>query len=720
MNFDKYTIFFIIKQPPILLFKRGWRALKEKVRKTDTWEKACESIPALQPGLLNINDLKTKGLEKEIIEYHVKNFLDHRFNLLGSGWVKYNFSARPVGFLGVYFDNYRKFQNCSKETVFSKILGSQQLKEVQAILENLNNDYCLIDWQKDVKSGFRWDEKIPSNKQNKLTRKGADIKGPWETARLQFLPQMAIFAKVLPHYKEKILEEFKNVVNDFIIHNPIGYGANWMSTMDVSIRAVNLVIAYDLFFQVDDFKILDISFKKEIEESIYQHALYIVNHLEYSEINTNNHYLSNICSLLILAAYMQSNDQVDKWLLFAIQQLHLEVKKQFNPDGSSFEASTSYHRLSTEMLVYATAFLSTISESRIEGLKKISSKEWKHVPKIKFFNGNINLTFLVEKLYKASVFTKKITAPSGSIVQIGDNDSGRFLKFTPVGRFINPGEAGKMYKNLKGYLKILPVSFSWHWEENELDHSSLVSSVNAFFLDMHEHADLEFSIIKSILKNKTFAPPLASYNHLFTKIMKHPKKLKYHEETVLPLEKELDLEKVNVSFFENFGLAILSSNDFFFTFFAGPNGQNGMGGHSHNDKLSVTIYENGKWKLIDPGTAVYSSFPALRNEFRSVKKHNVPIHEDGEQDKWSTKGNGLFHLVDRHECKFLEVGQNKIVAYLKYANIHHIREIILHQKKIIFRDYSNKIFEQNFVYDGEVSNGYGKILINFNEFNKNN
>lgn len=63
---------------------------------------------------------------------------------------------------------------------------------------------------------------------------------------------------------------------------------------------------------------------------------------------------------------------------------------------------------------------------------------------------------------------------------------------------------------------------------------------------------------------------------------------------------------------------------------AGPNGQAGMGGHSHNDKLSFELHLSGSPVVIDPGTGTYLRDPKLRDEFRGTRAHNT-VEVDGRE-----------------------------------------------------------------------------------------
>lgn len=67
----------------------------------------------------------------------------------------------------------------------------------------------------------------------------------------------------------------------------------------------------------------------------------------------------------------------------------------------------------------------------------------------------------------------------------------------------------------------------------------------------------------------------------------------------------------------------------------GPNGQNGAGGHAHNDKLSFELYLEGRDVIVDPGTYLYTPDPAARNAFRSTSFHNTVSVNGLEQNSFS-------------------------------------------------------------------------------------
>src|SRR5262249_50401356 len=160
------------------------------------------------------------------------------------------------------------------------------------------------------------------------------------------------------------------------------------------------------------------------------HGRHIVGNLEWYPHLRSNHYLSNIAGLLFVAAYLPENDETDGWLALAANELGKEVFAQFHKDGSNFEASTCYHRLSGEMVTYAVALALRI-RPRLERLKtsnaliRVTSPGPGVLPADRMTLAANELispaTFAL--LSRMADFSQAATRPDGKVVQIGDNDS---------------------------------------------------------------------------------------------------------------------------------------------------------------------------------------------------------------------------------------------------------------------------------------------------------
>ena len=81
---------------------------------------------------------------------------------------------------------------------------------------------------------------------------------------------------------------------------------------------------------------------------------------------------------------------------------------------------------------------------------------------------------------------------------------------------------------------------------------------------------------------------------------------------------------------------IMRKNDFYCIVDAGDVGQNGHGGHAHNDTLSFELCIQGEDFIIDPGTYVYNADPQARCHFRGTKMHNIVTIDDLEMNRFKS------------------------------------------------------------------------------------
>jgi len=705
------------KFPPDVVIKKAVRkfvsVLQDKLEKAKYCTKTL-TLPFFENhfrSFIDVSKLDVSKIDKKVAEYHIKMYLAHRFDLLGSGWVKVSYNSIPLGLEGYKYDMNVEFN-------LEKLLRPNHLERAKEIWKLIDKNYEPIDWQKDFKSGYRWSAKEWYIDARKVIGKklGVDIKVPWELARMQHLPQLAVFSLVLPELQKNCVREFKNQVLDFIATNPPYMGVNWACTMDVAIRATNMLIAYDLFSQIDKWGIFTEEFKKIFAGSIYEHGEFIVNNLEWSDWLTSNHYLANIAGLLFIGAYLDKED----WISFAYHEIIKETKKQFYEDGGNFESSTSYHRLSGEMVIYSTALILRLLKE--EKIKKIDYTISRHRFKLKkLYTEPVKALpqWFIDRLYKIGKFTVDITKPNGEIPQIGDNDSGRFIKLTPVGKFLTNKEAEEIYLNLKGYNELISDYDSpngFFWDENILNHQTFVSAVRGLFDDEIFQTDfsLEKSFVETISGGEKLKAEDKSYKPVrITKDRVDLSELKYKKRKEYNLPFSVDEYPVRAYFYPDSGIYIFKNERFYLSVCATPLGQNGNGGHTHNDKLSYELWIDGKDLENDPGTYTYTPLLQKRNVFRSVKAHNVPIFEDIEQNRWPSNKEtipSLFKLQKESDLQIVKANDKELEIFLivhqKYV---FLRKFIFQNSSIIVIDGANIDFcYSNF---GLYSNGYGRIFL---------
>jgi len=253
----------------------------------------------------------------------------------------------------------------------------------------------------DIKSDYKWKKKhyTSYSPHELMPGNGIDIKIPWELSRFHHLVTIAQ-AWDLTNNK-KYSNEFFSQWSNWQDSNPFCYGINWTNTMEVAIRAVNLIACLGLLKD-------DVGYDKNyksIIKSIRKHGLYIENNLEIGinngKISAANHYLANICGLTIIGMTCQGLPESNRWVKTGMKALEKEIKRMVLDDGFFFESSTSYHRLATELFLYPL----------IIGQKT------------GFQFSNYYLQTL-EKMLDIILF---LTTPGGTIPQIGDNDDGRLL-----------------------------------------------------------------------------------------------------------------------------------------------------------------------------------------------------------------------------------------------------------------------------------------------------
>ena len=273
-------------------------------------------------------------------------------------------------------------------------LTENELKHFDILSKEINI-FEKINWYKDISSNRTW----PKEHYRKIKISyldNSDIKYIWEVGRLQFLPQLGALYKKTK--QEKYAIKFKEIITDFYNENTIKVGPNWKCTMDVAIRAVNLIYSYNYF---KDSKSLDLKFWQDYFNSLYKTGQFIFNNIEWAP-ERGNHYLSDIVGLFYLGILFKETKKGREWLSFAHIELEKEIQLQITSDGVDFEGSTAYHRLVTELFFYTFIFG---KENNIA-----FSKEY------------------IKRLKKATGFISNYIMNSGITPQIGDNDNAQLLK----------------------------------------------------------------------------------------------------------------------------------------------------------------------------------------------------------------------------------------------------------------------------------------------------
>jgi hypothetical protein len=584
-------------------------------------------------------------------------WLEHFFDLLGSGWVQVKHGMQCRGVEGYRYNSGPLVCADNEGRWLEGRINAANLAESTRIWQLVDEDYVPVDWHLDFKSGYRWSEQTWHGHVRWGHQPGIDIKVPWELARMQHLPQLAeAYALAMAGEQgfrsaETYIREFRSQVLDFIATNPPRFGVNWRCTMDVAIRVVNWLVAYDLFRSWG--AAFDVPFETVFARSVCEHGLHIRQHLERNGDRRGNHYLADIGGLLFCAAYLPSSPTVDAWLIWALQELVAEVAFQFHGEGTNFEGSTSYHRLSAEIVVFATSLVLGLPSTRQAILTGGSSQRFRFP------------SCYWERLEKMAEFTMHVTKPTGRVHQAGDNDSGRFLKLQLTMNELPVAAAKRQCGQLATY-DALPDEAS-SWIEEHLDHRSLVAAIaglipRADFVHFSGPNRFETAIVRGLsglaaVDSCGVAEPPAVVTHaeaspacsaLLLQLASDPQVKRYPYEIHMPGG---DLrEEVACCAYPAFGLYIFRSSRLYLAVRCGQLARGNTGGHTHYDQLAVELTVDGEDLIADPGTYLYTPCTNLRNAYRSVTAHFTPQAETDR--KYGRSMEGLFQVTDlaRAEC----------------------------------------------------------------------
>jgi Heparinase II/III-like protein/Heparinase II/III N-terminus len=543
------------------------------------------------------------------------------FNLLGSGWITARHGARVAGFEGHVYP-------ASPAQHLPEVPLSEEA-EARRIWAFLDADHIPIDWHRDLRSGFRWDPKVWCKSIRYGQAPGVDVKWPWELGRLQHLPLLAL--RAIATREEASARPYaralRNQVLDFIASNPPGYGVQWACTMDVAIRAANMLLAVDLLrstaFPLDE------AAEAIVARSALEHGRHILTHVEWDPRLRGNHYLCNLAGLAFCATYLPAAAETDAWLAYAAANLMREAEGQFDAQGCNFEASTSYHRLSTEALIYGAAALSRVASER---WTKIAANAHPALADVRGWSPALSASvkpwaagipeILLGRIAGAAEVTARLITENGHVPQIGDNDSGRFMKLEPV--LVANGE-----------------------REDVLDHRHLLAAAGGLLgrgdlLASAAPFAVDASVVAALAGRSRSAATAASARPKFS---------------ALP------------------GLGIYVWRRPLFTLFlrCGPNGQNGRGGHAHNDQMSIELWVRGQPVFVDPGTYVYTPAPERRNEFRATAAHNTLAIEGREQNRFVP--GSLFALQDDARSVIIAADENQFEGEHYGFGVPHRRSV---------------------------------------------
>lgn len=262
-----------------------------------------------------------------------------------------------------------------------------------------------------------------------------------------------------------------------------------------------------------------------------------------------------------------------------------------------------------------------------------------------------------QKLYKMFDAACYLIKPNGRMPQIGDNDSGQFFKLYP-----------RDILDMRYLLALGAVFFNEaKWKIKE------------FFQDREDVSEI---LLVYGEKGEELWDNLAWNN----------------------------LSNINSKAFHDAGWYVMRDNKNYCIISCGPNGQNGNGGHCHNDKLSFELCLDEKDIIVDPGTYVYTVDPHKRNEFRSTISHNTVTVNGKEQNRIDPEN--LFFMSNDAPVKCLkwEVNDARDVFIGEHYGYKRFKNPLIHQREIMFYKKIGKLE----IIDRFIGVGGYSFVWNFN------
>jgi Heparinase II/III-like protein/Heparinase II/III N-terminus len=292
-----------------------------------------------------------------------------------------------------YFCTYNKCALIERASTYRgrrfKILGSEEFEVIQG------------EWQRDwkVASSFISDvfyKDISLSPVSYSVTLEKDIKVPWQLCRFQHFFILGMAYTLTDQYV--YVDAFKEQVCDWITSNPYMSGIHWLSPMEVALRAINWVWALHFFAHLLE---EDPLFYRTVTASLYDHMRYLHSNWELYDGRTNNHYLSNLVGYLYLCWFFKHLFWVRSRCTHIIAVIWQELERQIFQEGSCYEGSTAYHKLVTELVRHIFFICDELS---IEIPQRYR-----------------------QKYKKMGTFLQYCIPHGGSLVLIGDNDSGSVL-----------------------------------------------------------------------------------------------------------------------------------------------------------------------------------------------------------------------------------------------------------------------------------------------------
>jgi hypothetical protein len=226
-----------------------------------------------------------------------------------------------------------------------------------------------------------------------------DSKVVWELSRHQWVVRLAQAYALTGD--ERYANSAVRAINHWLDSNPVGYGINWASSLEVSLRLISWSWVLALLGTAPAMTRDTLT---RLLASVQAHAAHIQKYLSYY-YSPNTHLTGEALGLFYAGTLFPEFRGAARWRKTGAQILIEQADRQVSDDGVYFEQSTCYQRYTCEIYLH---FLILAARHGID------------VP-----------VRTRERVHKMIDFLLTVRRPDGTMPAIGDADGGQLMLLAP-------------------------------------------------------------------------------------------------------------------------------------------------------------------------------------------------------------------------------------------------------------------------------------------------
>jgi hypothetical protein len=260
-----------------------------------------------------------------------------------------------------------------------------------------------IDWHAAGPDGGRWPQRPSGGLPWTGIGAPGDVKWVWELNRMQFLVTLA--RAWLVTGENRYARKMMALMTEWIAANPPGVGINWVSNLEVSVRAASWILALEMTRRWNGW---DPEAFESIIVSLATHQDHLDRDLVYAQRwMPGNHLIGDAAGLALLALFLPELPESSRRLSRALKVLEREGPRHIHADGTTREPAVGYQRFVAEMYLMVGLALER--------------------------NGRRFSPSLWDRVGRMADVALRLRSPSGRVCMIGDWDNGRFVRLDDSG-----------------------------------------------------------------------------------------------------------------------------------------------------------------------------------------------------------------------------------------------------------------------------------------------